>query len=165
MHLSAGDLLRSEQSRPGSRYGSLISDCIKEGKIVPMHVTISLLSNAMEEAEKNGLSSHFLIDGFPRKMDQCLEFESKVCPCKAALFFDCTEETMLERLLERGKTSGRADDNVESIKKRFRTYIETSMPVISYLRDQDKVITIDANKSKEAVTADVHKAIDSLKLF
>jgi UMP-CMP kinase len=58
------------------------------------------------------------------------------------LFFDTTEEVMLERLLERGKTSGREDDNVESIKKRFRTFEETSMPVVDKYRAEGKVVTV-----------------------
>jgi UMP-CMP kinase len=52
-------------------------------------------------------------------MDQAVGFEAQVCPCKLVLFFDVSEETLLDRLLHRGKTSGRTDDNIESIKKRF----------------------------------------------
>ena len=58
------------------------------------------------------------------------------------LFLTCPEETLLQRLLERGKTSGRDDDNAESIKKRFRTFIETSMPVVDYYRKLGKVIDV-----------------------
>lgn len=141
VHLSAGDLLRAEQQRPGSQYGAMIADYIKEGKIVPMEVTVALLSNAIAEAlEKQGETEaghsipeqhkdkwsngkgRFLVDGFPRKMDQAIKFDESVCPSQFVLFLQCSEEVMLERLLERGKTSGRADDNIESIKKRFRKY-------------------------------------------
>jgi len=66
------------------------------------------------------LTPRFLIDGFPRKMDQALKFDQSVCPSRAVLFFSATEDVMLERLEERGKTSGRDDDNKESIVKRFR---------------------------------------------
>lgn len=53
-------------------------------------------------------------------MDQALKFDQSVCPSRAVLFFSATEDVMLERLEERGKTSGREDDNKESIVKRFR---------------------------------------------
>ena len=53
-------------------------------------------------------------------MDQALKFDASVCPSRAVLFFSATEDVMLERLEERGKTSGRDDDNKESIVKRFR---------------------------------------------
>lgn len=90
----AGDLLRAEQQREGSEYGQLIADHIKEGKIVPQEVTIALLQNAMREAIKTQGAAfnvakdqqskwadekgRFLIDGFPRKMDQALGFDDTV---------------------------------------------------------------------------------------
>jgi UMP-CMP kinase len=75
IHLSAGDLLREERKREGSQYGELINHYIKEGLIVPMEITVSLLEAAMIKSGKH----RFLIDGFPRKMDQALAFEDKVC--------------------------------------------------------------------------------------
>jgi UMP-CMP kinase len=145
-HLSAGDLLRAEQERPGSQFGDLIKDYIKNGLIVPMEVTIQLLENAMTDAlAKSGSDKgRFLIDGFPRKLDQAHKFEEAVCPAKLVLFFDCPEQVMESRLLERGKTSGRSDDNAESIRKRFKTFIETSMPVVDEFEKQGKVVKIDA---------------------
>lgn len=71
-------------------------------------------------AEWKDGKGRFLIDGFPRKMDQALKFDESVCESSFVLFFNTTEAVMLERLLERGKTSGRDDDNRESIVKRFR---------------------------------------------
>ena len=62
-HLSAGDLLRAEQDRPGSQFGSMIKDIIKEGKIVPMEVTVQLLENAITEKIEGSGTRKFLIDG------------------------------------------------------------------------------------------------------
>lgn len=157
-HLSAGDLLREEQERPGSEFGDMIKSYIKEGQIVPMEVTIQLLENAMSSTiSKDDNQRKFLIDGFPRKMDQALAFEEKVVPSKFTLFFDCPEETMRERLLNRGKTSGRADDNEESIKKRFRTFVETSMPVVEHFEKEGRVVKVDARPGPEQVYEDVKK--------
>lgn len=78
VHLSAGELLRSEQEREGSQYGALIKKFIQEGEIVPMEVTIGLLQNAMLGYVRKDRRK-FLIDGFPRKMDQAIAFESNVC--------------------------------------------------------------------------------------
>ncbi|KAK4560991.1 bifunctional uridylate/adenylate kinase [Recurvomyces mirabilis] len=159
-HLSAGDLLREEQDRKGSEFGDMIKDYIKEGQIVPMEVTIQLLENAMTSTiDKNG-NRKFLIDGFPRKMDQAVAFEEKVVPSKFTLFFDCPEETMRERLLDRGKTSGRADDNEESIKKRFRTFVETSMPVVEMFEKEGRVVKCDARKSPEEVYQGVRQGFE-----
>ena len=71
----AGDLLRQERERPGSRYGQLIEEYIKEGKIVPSEITVGLLESEMESSG----SRRFLIDGFPRKLDQAIMFDELVC--------------------------------------------------------------------------------------
>ncbi|WWC91117.1 uncharacterized protein L201_006058 [Kwoniella dendrophila CBS 6074] len=169
-HLSAGDLLREERNRPGSTYGELITEYIREGKIVPQEVTIKLLENAMSstlssppssqnEAWSNG-KGRFLIDGFPRKMDQALKFDESVVKSSFVLFFSTTEAILLERLLERGKTSGRDDDNKESIVKRFRTFVETSMPVVDYYRKLGKVVEIDSSPPIDVVYEKVRVEMD-----
>jgi UMP-CMP kinase len=72
-HLSAGDLLRNELTK-GTKNSELLESYLKDGKIVPMEITINLIKNAMEASESN----RFLIDGFPRQMDQALQFEKSV---------------------------------------------------------------------------------------
>lgn len=139
MFILAGDLLRAEQKREGSKYGELINHYIREGLIVPMEVTIALLEQAMKEAMAEGKGKRFLIDGFPRKMDQAVKFEEVVVPSKLVLYFECPEEVMLRRLLKRGESSGRVDDNIESIRKRFAVFIDTSMPVIDAFDKENKV--------------------------
>jgi len=169
-HLSAGDLLRAEQTREGSEYGEIIQTNIKEGKIVPMEITIKLLENAMRafmEEERSGEGwqngkARFLIDGFPRKMDQAEAFERDVCISSLTLFFSTTEEVMLKRLLHRGETSGRADDNIESIKKRFQTYKDQTMPVIEHYSKEGKVEEIDSSRSIEDVHKDASAAVDKV---
>ncbi|KAF2669691.1 UMP-CMP kinase-like protein [Microthyrium microscopicum] len=158
-HLSAGDLLREEQDREGSQYGDMIKQYIKDGEIVPMEVTIKLIENKIVDVIKTDKGAKFLIDGFPRKMDQALKFEEVVCPSVFTLFFDCPEDTMQERLLNRGKTSGRADDNAESIKKRFKTFVETSMPVVDYFEKQGKVVKISAVPPPEEVYEEVKRQL------
>jgi len=158
-HLSAGDLLRAEQNRKGSEYGDLIRTYIREGTIVPMQVTMKLLENAMQAILKERTSGdgwedgygRFLVDGFPRKMDQAIGFDEQICLSSLVIYYKTTEEVMLSRLLERGKTSGREDDNVESIKKRFRTYETDTMPVIKHYSAQDKVAEVDSSGSVEVV--------------
>lgn len=170
-HLSAGDLLRAEQNRPGSEFGELISHNIREGIIVPMEITVALLSSAMSEIleaqkQKRGDNNEahdptrFLIDGFPRKMDQAVFFEETVVPSVATLFLSCSEQVMLDRLLKRGETSGRADDNLESIKKRFRVFEEQSMPVVDHYAKEGKVISVDAVGTVDEVYSQIRREIE-----
>ncbi|EGV62520.1 bifunctional uridylate/adenylate kinase [Yamadazyma tenuis] len=158
VHLSAGDLLRAEQAREGSKYGELIATCIKDGTIVPQEVTLALLKQAILEQFQKG-STRFLVDGFPRKMDQALSFEEQIAKSAFTLFFECPEQVMLARLLERGKTSGRADDNVESIRKRFKTFIDTSMPVVDYFDKQGRVVKVRCDHPVDQVYASVLEAL------
>ncbi len=123
VHLSAGDLLREEQKRE-SPNAELINTYIKEGKIVPVEITVNLIKTAMQSNMDKG-KHYFLVDGFPRNQNNLDGWEgimNEFAEVKFVLFFDCPEAVMEERLLSRGKTSGRADDNIDSIKKRWVAY-------------------------------------------
>jgi UMP-CMP kinase len=152
-HLSAGDLLRREVAS-GSTQGRMIAELIREGRIVPGEVTISLLKAAIAKSmDMPGI----LIDGFPRELKQAGWFERDVSDFKFALFFDCAETELERRLLTRGETSGRTDDNKESIRKRFKTFRETCYPVIQYYEAKGKLHRIDSTQSIDEVFAAVDK--------
>ena len=86
-------------------------------------------------------------------MDQLLLFEQEVCPAVLALFLNCSEAVRLERLLERGKSGGsvRQDDNASTIKKRFSTFSNTCMTVVEYLRQDGRLVEVEAEKKIEDV--------------
>ncbi|KAA8577265.1 hypothetical protein EYC84_007242 [Monilinia fructicola] len=128
----------------------------------PMEVTVQLLENAMRDvvAKSPSGTGKFLIDGFPRKLDQAHKFEESVCRGRYVLFYDCPEEEMQRRLLERGKTSGRTDDNAESIKKRFKVFVETSMPVVDYFEKQGRVIRVQATKTPAGVYEETKQKLE-----
>lgn len=87
LHLSAGDLLRAEQDRPNSQFGSMIREKIREGKIVPMEVTVQLLENAMEEAIRDrGGKGSFLIDGWLYFSDVILASNPDMIYASPAIF-------------------------------------------------------------------------------
>lgn len=162
VHLSAGDLLREERQRPGSQFGEEIDTHIKNGTIVPVQITCSLLKRAMESSGKD----RFLIDGFPRNQDNLDGWNkemSDVATVIRVLFFNCPEQVCVERCLSRGKTSGRTDDNEESLKKRIKTYNESTMLIIEHYRKLDLVSEINAGNSPDAVFEDVKKVLNGLK--
>lgn len=144
-HLSAGDLLRAEINS-GSKYGTMIENTIKEGKIVPAEVTVKLLQRAMKESDND----KFLIDGFPRNEENRTSFEAVtgIVP-ELVIFLDCTEEEMEKRLLNRNQ--GRVDDNMETIRKRFKVYLESTLPVVKQYEDRGKLRKINATKPVEEV--------------
>jgi len=151
VHLSAGDLLRAERSEPTSEFGSLIDGHIKAGTIVPVEITCSLLDRAM----KNSGKQNFLIDGFPRNENNlqgwCKQMDDKV-DVKFVLFFNCPLEVCKERCLARGAAgSGRADDNIETLTKRFNTFMNETMPIVNHYAAKDLVHTIEATSPPDEV--------------
>jgi adenylate kinase family enzyme len=106
-----------------------------------------------------------LIDGFPRNQDN-VDGWNRVVGDQAyfhsLLFFECTFETLEKRLLQRGKDSGRIDDNIEAIKKRFNTYAAETKPVIDYFDAQNKVNKIDAEKSVQEVFGTLKAIFDPI---
>jgi len=147
-HISSGDLLRNEVKNK-SPIGLQVEDLMREGKMVPLEITIRLLQQAMEE---HSYARGFLIDGFPRTMEQAIEFEKSIGKAKFVLFFHASDECLTERLLKRGETSGRADDNLESIKKRLETFKNISMPVIDYFKEDGRVRTVDSQGPVDDIT-------------
>ncbi len=89
---------------------------------MPVVITVNLIKTAMEKAVATGKTT-FLIDGFPRNQENLEGWNTVMgnyCKVAFTFFFNCSEQVMENRLLERGKTSGRSDDNAESIRKRYR---------------------------------------------
>jgi len=160
-HLSAGDLLRAER-KSGSAQGRMIEEYIKEGKIVPVEVTVKLLIDAIHA---DG-GKRFLVDGFPRNTNNLSGWQQVASDSLAlggVLFYDCPEDTMEARLLERGKTSGRTDDNIESIRKRFKTYQNETTPILSYYDHQGLCFKIDGARDVEEVWLDSQAVIEKVE--
>jgi len=159
-HLSAGELLREEQAS-GSTNGAIIDSIIKEGKIVPVQITLDLLKRAILGTRAN----RFLIDGFPRNWDNLHGWEGSmlpVCDLEAVMFIDCPEEELEKRLLSRGLTSGRSDDNLATAKKRFATFYAATMPIVEHYESRKKLIRVRGDASIDSVFSDLTKALEPL---
>merc|ERR1711978_447092 len=155
--LSSGDLLREEVAS-GSERGKNLTAIMESGQLVPLATVLDLLAEAM--IAKLGGSKGFLIDGYPREVAQGEEFEKEIAPCAHILYFDVSDKTMTERLLKRGQTSGRVDDNEETIKKRLDTFHKHSEPVIAAYAA--KCSKIPAERGIDDIFADVCSALDKL---
>lgn len=157
-HLSAGDLLRAER-QSGGELGDVINKKIANGELVPSSITVKLLENAMNVAYEKNQTTNFLIDGFPRSfenMDAWTE-AMKRHTIKFMLNFECPEEVLVGRLLERGQSSGRSDDNIEVIRKRFHTHQQESLPVIERCAKQGvRIYKIESDQTVEQV---FHKVV------
>nr|XP_022325280.1 adenylate kinase isoenzyme 5-like isoform X1 [Crassostrea virginica] len=159
-HLSSGDLLREEVAS-GSKRGTKLKDVMARGELVSMDDVLELMCDAMKKNISN--TKCFLIDGYPRELEQGTRFENEIVPCVGVLYFDVSDDTMTKRLLKRGETSGRVDDNEETIKKRLQTFHNQTKPVIDYYSKQDKVCKVPAEASEGEIFAEVEKYVSSHK--
>ena len=119
VHLSAGDLLRAERAS-GSEKAELISKIIAEGKIVPTSITCGLIKQAMENS--GWASCKFLIDGYPRNAennDGWNEVIGDSVNLAGVLSFEADEETLIQRVIARSESSGRTDDNIDTLRRRL----------------------------------------------
>lgn len=159
-HLSTGDLLRAEVSS-GSARGKMLSEIMEKGQLVPLETVLDMLRDAM--MAKVDTSKGFLIDGYPREVQQGIEFEQRIAEPSLLLYVDAGPETMTQRLLKRGETSGRVDDNEETIKKRLDTYYKATEPVIVFYEKRGIVRKVNAEGSVDSVFSQVCTHLDTLK--
>lgn len=170
VHLSAGDLLR-EEVKKGGEFANLIQSIQLKGELVPADLVVRLLSNAMNtEWNLNGRDK-FLIDGFPRNAENASVWFQKMSSetiIDMVITLDCSEEVMKERILNRGKTSGRADDNEETLLKRFVTFRKDTEPILKSFDRMGKLRRVDASLPPQAVFKQASaflRAIDILPLY
>ncbi|SOD88161.1 adenylate kinase [Spirosoma fluviale] len=161
VHLSTGDLLRS-QITAGTELGLRAKQLMDQGLLVPDEVVIGMIENKLEE---NQLVAGFIFDGFPRTvpqavaLDQLLSQHDTKITTMIALVVDSEELT--RRLLLRGQTSGRPDDqNEELIRRRVKEYNDKTAPVADYYSQQGKFAAIDGIGEIDTIFKEICYQID-----
>ncbi|KAK6010602.1 adenylate kinase isoenzyme 5 family protein [Ostertagia ostertagi] len=132
---------------------------MEAGELVPLEVVLDLIKEAMLKDVAKSCKG-FLIDGYPREVKQGELFEEEIQEAQSVIFFDVPEKVMVERLLHRAETSERADDNMETIKKRLKTFSDATAPVVEYYEKKKKLIQIKAQGTVEEIFAMVAKHLD-----
>jgi adenylate kinase len=160
-HLSTGDLLRSEIAAK-TPLGLEAKGFMDNGILVPDEVVIGMISSALEA---NRTVGGFLFDGFPRTYAQAEALDKLLALHKTnialVLALEVSEEELVKRLLNRGLTSGRADDvNELVIRERIVEYQRKTTVVADYYRESDKVVSINGEGSVEAIFEALCNAID-----
>eukprot|EP00049_Salpingoeca_infusionum_P005180 m.89102 g.89102 ORF g.89102 m.89102 type:complete len:246 (-) comp12880_c0_seq1:211-948(-) len=160
-HLSTGDLLRAEAKKDTDR-AKQVQAMMASGGLVPIEVMLDILGDAVSEIISTNGDAKLLLDGFPREMSQVDAFKAKFeRDCTFALYFEVSPETMTERCLKRGQTSGRADDNAESLKQRVETYFAKSKPVVEHYSSAGLLKTVDAAQTIDQVYHQVQAIFDA----
>lgn len=163
VHISTGDVFRYN-IKNATALGTLAKSFIDKGELVPDQVTIDMLN---AEVEKNADANGFIFDGFPRTNAQAESLDklmvSKNSQINAMIALEVEDEILVERLLERGKTSGRADDADESIiRNRVKEYYDKTAILKDYYANQNKYFGVNGVGSIEDITVRLSAVIDAL---
>lgn len=162
-HISTGDVFRYNIKNE-TPLGKEAQVYISKGELVPDEITINMLK---QEVEKNNDKAGYLFDGFPRTIDQAIALDEYLksvgLAITATIALEADDEVLVARILERGKTSGRVDDQDENkIRTRYNEYNEKTAPLIDYYTKQNKYYSVDGIGTIEEVTERLSKVIDSL---
>jgi adenylate kinase len=151
VHLSTGNLLRQEIA-DRTPLGVEARSFMDKGQLVPDEVVIGMIDTCLE---KNNEAKGFLFDGFPRTVAQAEALDRLLSLRKTAitkmLALDVSEEELVHRVLERGKTSGRPDDNEETARKRLQVYRNETEPVSAHYARAHKVVHIKGEGSVDDI--------------
>jgi UMP-CMP kinase len=176
VHLSVGELLRQEQTKKDSANAALIQDLLIKGQIVPVEISIRLLEQAMQEAASTlGPNVIFLVDGFPRNLDNLQGWSLYARDHSmvwSVLVYHCPLDVLEARIMERAKTSGRSDDNIASLTRRFTTFQTETEPIVEILRETSErthprsfsVVDIHGDESLEQVWLKSQHSLNQLIL-
>ena len=164
-HISTGDLFRKNISQ-NTNLGLLAQSYMDKGELVPDEVTIKMLENEIKE---NPQSKGFLFDGFPRTIAQAESLDKFLksidMQINATIALDVDEQELISRIIDRGKTSNRSDDqDIEKIQNRFNEYNIKTSTLSRYYKDQKKFFEVDGSGTVDEITKRLFDLIDSFNL-
>ena len=162
IHISTGDLFRNNISN-NTDLGLLAKSYMEKGDLVPDEVTIKMLE---AEVNKHSNANGFIFDGFPRTTVQAEILDQFLSTLKLSISMtialEVDENLLIHRLINRGKDSGRADDQDRSkIQNRFEEYNNKTSPLINYYKNQNKFFEVNGVGDVNEISARIFKTIDN----
>ena len=159
-HISTGEVLRDHIKRE-TDLGKIAKSYIDEGQLIPDDLMIQILDSVLEEAkDKPGV----IFDGFPRTIPQAEALKDLLKKRGKALHavvgLEVPDDELVQRMINRGKMTGRADDNEETIKKRLKVYHTQTSPLKDHYKKQNKYIAIDGNKEIDKIFESIVKELE-----
>jgi adenylate kinase len=162
-HISTGDVLRNE-IKNGTELGNIAKGYIDNGQLIPEELMIDILAKTYDALPKG---QGLIFDGFPRTIAQAEALKKMLCErgddMGIMLELVVDEETLLARLLNRAIEQGRADDNEETIKKRFEVYHSQTAPLAAWFEQEGIRNTFTWKGSKEVMLGEIFSFLDSVK--
>ena len=162
-HFSTGDVLRAE-IKAGSELGKTAAAYINDGKLVPDSLIIDILASTLDAKGKD--IKGVIFDGFPRTIAQAEALNAMLAErgqqVSTVIGLEVDDAELIKRIVARGKTSGRADDNEETAKKRLETYYSQTLPLKEFYVKEGKYATIQGVGTIDGIYADIKAAIDAV---
>ena len=162
-HISTGDVLRAE-IKNGTELGKTAKGYIDQGQLIPDELMIDILASVFDSFKD---SKGVIFDGFPRTIAQAEALKKMLAErgqdVSVMLDLEVPEDELMVRLIKRGKDSGRADDNEETIKKRLHVYHSQTSPLIDWYKNEKKYQHINGLGTMDGIFADICEAVDKLK--
>ena len=161
-HISTGDVLRAE-IKNGTELGKTAKGYIDQGQLIPDELMIDILASVFDSFKD---SKGVIFDGFPRTIAQAEALKKMLAErgqdVSVMLDLEVPEDELMVRLIKRGKDSGRADDNEETIKKRLHVYHSQTSPLIDWYKNEKKYQHINGLGTMDGIFADICEAVDKL---
>ena len=164
-HISTGDVLR-DHSKRGTALGKTAQEYINQGQLIPDELMVNILASVMDD-NKDAAAKGVIFDGFPRTIPQAEALEEMLqqrgTKVSAVIGLDVPEEILIGRLLNRGKESGRSDDNLETITSRLEVYNNQTAPLKAFYAQKGLLHMVQGTGGAEVVFERVRKVIEAVQ--
>ena len=160
-HISTGELLRRHIAE-GTELGTIANKYISQGHLIPDDLMIQVLEDVLD-SNPELTSKGVIFDGFPRTIDQAKSLNDMLAKrgtkVHAVVGLEVNEDDLIKRMLQRGKESGRADDNIDTIRERLNVYHNQTSPLRDFYITEGKYHAINGNGNVENVFGDIKKSL------
>lgn len=161
-HLSSGEL--SRQMLSDKKLGAKIKKCLDAGRLVPNDIIIDIVEKYIED---NSDKSGFIFDGYPRNIGQAKALDKLAkhdhTKIDVVINLKLNEEEALKRILLRGQSSGRSDDNVKTTRNRLKVYRNRTAPLLDYYREQGKLENVDGFQPIKKIEKEIDSIIKKVR--
>lgn len=155
------ELIRDE-IKEGTDVGKQVGEMLHRNVTIPKEIITALVNRRVETVENNAAHKEavsFVLDGYPRTIEQALHFEKNVAEVTVAIYLDCEESTLRKRMAERAEGNKSDDDREPSVSHKIKSFQQETLPVVEYFRGLGKLVTVNADRPMADVMKDVAKAV------
>ncbi len=161
-HISTGEVLRDHIAR-GTELGKIVDGYVSRGQLIPDDLMVRVLASVLDDNPEK-TSKGVIFDGFPRTIPQAESLKKMLAErgseVHAVIGLEVPEEELIRRMLQRGKETGRADDNIDTITKRLKVYHEQTAPLREYYKQEGNYLPVEGSGDVDRIFFDIKTRIN-----